>query len=97
MDKIDTVSLYDGSVTKIKYSYSDNAPVDKLVIYVNGSGQNTYDNKRKNPKGGFFNYHDFFRNEFLSRNVAYCSYNTRGVDIGDSEPLFVTVARWIFH
>ena len=47
MDKIDTVSLYDGSVTKIKYSYSDNAPVDKLVIYVNGSGQNTYDNKRK--------------------------------------------------
>lgn len=91
MDKIDTISLYDGSVTKIKYSYSDNAPVDKLVIYVNGSGQNTYDNKRKNPKGGFFNYHDFFRNEFLSRNVAYCSYNTRGVDIGDSEPLFVTV------
>ena len=54
MDKTDTISLYDGSVTKIKYSYPDNAPVDKLVIYVNGSGQNTYDNKRRNPKGGFF-------------------------------------------
>ena len=40
MEKIDTISLYDGSITKIKYLHSDDAPVDKLVIYVNGSGQN---------------------------------------------------------
>ena len=88
MDKIETISLYDGCETKVKYSYPDNLPVDKLVIYVNGSGQSTYDNKRKNPNGVFFNYHDFFRNEFVSDNIAYCSYNTRGVEMGDSEPLY---------
>ncbi len=91
MDKIETILLYDGSKTKIRYSYPDNMIVEKLVIYVNGSGQNTYDNKRKNPNGGFFNYHDFFRGEFVSNNIAYCSYNTRGIDIGDIEPLFVSV------
>lgn len=90
MIKVDKVTLYDGSVTKIKYSYSDNLPVDKLVVYVNGSGQNTYDNKRMNHKGGFFNYHDYFRNEFLSHGIAYCSYNTRGIDLGDTAPLFIT-------
>ncbi|MBQ0092234.1 MAG: hypothetical protein KBS45_02755 [Clostridiales bacterium] len=91
MDKIETIPLYDGCETKVKYSYPDNLPVDKLVIYVNGSGQSTYDNKRKNPNGGFFNYHDFFRNEFVSDNIAYCSYNTRGVEMGDSEPLFASI------
>ena len=91
MDKIETIRLYDGSETKIRYSYADNMPVEKLVIYVNGSGQNTYDNKRRNPNGGFFNYHDFFRDEFVANHIAYCSYNTRGVDMGGIEPLFISV------
>ena len=91
MDKVKKILLYDKSEIKIRYSYPDNIPVEKLVIYVNGSGQNTYDNKRKNPNGGFFNYHDFFREEFASKNIAYCTYNTRGIDLGDTEPLFVSV------
>ncbi len=91
MEKIETITLFDGSVTKIKYSYPETGSVKKLVIYVNGSGQNTYDNKRKHPNGGFFNYHDYFRNEFLKQNAAYCTYNTRGIDMGDIEPLYVSV------
>lgn len=85
---IEKIDLYDGSNTKIKYSYPENTLVDKLVIFVNGSGQNTYDNKRRGVGGLPFNYYDYFKNEFIKHGVAFCSYNTRGVDVGENEPLF---------
>ncbi len=91
MNKIDTVAAYDGYPLKVKYTYPENGQVDKIVIYVNGSGPSTYDNKRKWIDGTFFNYHDFFADEFLKRNIAYCTYNTRGVEIGDTAPFFVTI------
>lgn len=91
MDKIEIVTLYDGATTKIKYSYPEYRQVDKLVIYVNGSGPSTYDNKRRSFDGNTFYYHDFFRNKFVRRGIAYCSYNTRGVDLGDIEPLFIQI------
>lgn len=62
-------------------------PVDKLVIYVNGSGPNTYENKRES-NGLAFSYFDFFADEFSDLGVAFFSYNTRGVSIGEEPPLF---------
>lgn len=60
--------------------------VRKLVIYVNGSGANTYDNKRTG-----FNYFDIFAEEFSNRGIAFFSYNTRGCDIGNDPPMYVDI------
>lgn len=46
MTLIEPVRLYDGCQTKIRVVSPDDTPVEKLVIYVNGSGPNTYENKR---------------------------------------------------
>lgn len=43
MTLIEPVRLYDGCQTKIRVVCPDDAPVEKLVIYVNGSGPNTYE------------------------------------------------------
>jgi len=83
--------LHDGHFTKIKYSYPKEAFIEKLVIYVNGSGPNTYDNKHKWHDGTTSNYHDFFANEFIKRGIAYCRYNTRGVDTDETPPLYAKI------
>lgn len=61
--------------------------VKKLVIYVNGSGPNTYLNHRQ-INDIDFNYFDFFAEEYAKRNTAFFSYNTRGVSLGEEPPLF---------
>ena len=91
MVEIKEIKSYDGYGIKAKISYPDNKDIDKAVIYVNGSGVNTYDNKRRLNDGRTFNYHDLFEKEFLKRDIAYCRYNTRGVEISDEPPLFSAV------
>lgn len=91
LNKIEAVTLHDNCVIKIKYSYPENVLIKKLVIYVNGSGPNTYDNKRQWIDGTTFNYHDLFVNEFNKRGIAYCSYNTRGVDVGEKPPFYAEI------
>ena len=56
---------------------------DKLVILVNGSGPNTYINRRTG-----FNFYDTFSDEFSKLGIALFSYNTRGVDLGNDPPLY---------
>ncbi|MDL2273840.1 S-layer homology domain-containing protein [Oscillospiraceae bacterium OttesenSCG-928-G22] len=66
------------------------APIEKLVIYVNGSGPCTYDQLR--TSGGVrFRYHDLFAEEFTSAGTAYFSYNTRGVSPSDEPPMHYAV------
>lgn len=89
--KIESIRLHDGHFTKIKYSYPKKALIEKLVIYVNGSGPNTYDIKHKWHDGTTSNYHDFFASEFNKRGIAYCRYNTRGVDTDKTPPLYAKI------
>lgn len=91
LNRIEAIKLHDNCVIKFKYSYPENTLVEKLVIYVNGSGPNTYENKRQWIDGTTFNYHDLFINEFNKRGIAYCSYNTRGVDMGENPPLYAEI------
>ncbi len=67
-------------------------PVKTLVIYVNGTGPNTYDNHR-NIEGQVFNYFDLFAHEFNARNVAFYRYCTRGTTPSDKAPYFDTVDK----
>lgn len=61
--------------------------IDKLVIFVSGTGPNTYNMKREN--GDFrFNYVDFFVDAAIDENMAYFSYNHRGVSTSEDAPFY---------
>lgn len=66
-------------------------PVETLVIYVNGSGPNTYDNHRKFGESLEFSYFDLFSQQCNQRNIGFFSYNTRGVTLGEEPPLYQTI------
>lgn len=80
----------DGYPLEALLSTPDEQP-QKLVIYVNGSGPNTFNAKRQNADGTFFNYHDFFATEFTRRGIAYCRYSARGVKDGVVPPYFADI------
>lgn len=82
---IKTVS-FDGYELVGRLTVPESGKISKLVIYVNGSGANTYDNKRNG-----FNYFDLFADEFSARGIAFYSYSTRGCTIGDEPPMYVNI------
>lgn len=82
------VKLWDGEETEIRLSLpeSTNTP-NYLVLFIHGTGPNTYLNKRGKGKKQF-NYYDLFADEFNKRGVGFVSYNRRGVTIGNNPPLY---------
>ena len=66
--------------------------VATLVIFVSGTGPNTYDNHRL-VGDKEFNYYDLFAQELGKRQVGFFRYNTRGVDIGTQPPMYDTVDK----
>lgn len=84
------VVCHDNYKLKVKLDCPQVSRIDKLVIYINGSGVNTYDNRRKSGKLDF-SYYDLFVQEFEKLNIAFCRYNTRGVKINDCPPLYAEV------
>lgn len=89
-EEIITVTAYDGLTFEGKLRLPEGENAEKLVIYINGSGPNTYDNKRFTGEVTF-NYHDLFAEQFTQEGIAYFSYNTRGVTIGEEAPYFAEI------
>lgn len=85
-----TVTAYDGMEFEGKLRMPQGDTAEKLVIYVNGSGPNTYDNKRSLGETTF-NYHDLFAEQFTQEGIAYFSYNTRGVTAGEEAPYYTAI------
>ena len=78
------VESFDGYTFKGRLTMPEGTrDVSKLVIFVNGSGPNTYINRRPG-----FDYFDFYAYEFSDRGIAFFSYNTRGVEIGSEPPMY---------
>jgi len=83
-----TIPLNDGEsiVGRLSLpSTTDNVPL--VVVFVPGTGPNTYLNKRKISKSEF-NYYDLFETEFNKRGIGFFTYNRRGVEIGDNPPYY---------
>lgn len=89
-EEIVTVTAFDGLTFEGKLRLPEGDTAEKLVIYVNGSGPNTYDNKRQAGDITFY-YHDLFAEQFTKENIAYFSYNTRGVTPGSEPPYFADI------
>lgn len=64
--------------------------VPYLVIFVPGTGPNTYDVHR-NAKGKEFNYYDLFASEICRLNIGFFRYNTRGTYPGKNGPWYDSV------
>ena len=78
------IESFDGYMLKGRLTLPKGAKdVSKLVIYVNGSGANTYLNRRKG-----FNMFDSFNSRFANLGVAFFSYSTRGVELGNEPPMY---------
>lgn len=87
------VPLFDGEVMAGKLEMPAGATkVAELVIYVHGTGPGTYDKRRK-AGDKEFNYFDLFAEGFNKRGSAFFSYNKRGVEAGDTPPMFEKVDR----
>lgn len=89
-EEIITITAHDGLTFEGKLRVPEEKTADKLVIYINGSGPNTYDNKRQ-AGDVTFNYHDLFAEQFTQEGIAYFSYNTRGVTVGNEAPYFAEI------
>ncbi len=85
-----TLAARDNYPLQVKISEPDHSG-SSAVIFVNGSGPNTYDNKRQMPDGSFFNYFDMFAKEFTKLGVAFCRYSSRGTYPGDKPQFFADI------
>lgn len=90
--------LFGQEIVKVRLSDGDsiigrlNLPseydkIPLLVVFVHGTGPNTYLNKRKIGNKEF-NYFDLFADEFNKRGIGFFTYNRRGVEIGDDPPYY---------
>lgn len=81
---------FDEYPLNIKLSVPNEKNIKKLVIFVHGTGANTYDNHRKVGELEF-NYFDLFAKEFCERDIAFCRWNTRGCFISEKPPMYVDI------
>jgi pimeloyl-ACP methyl ester carboxylesterase len=87
-EEIVKVRLTDGEsiIGRLKLP-AENDRIPLLVVFVHGTGPNTYLNKRKLGNREF-NYFDLFADEFNKRGIGFFTYNRRGVEIGDTPPYY---------
>jgi pimeloyl-ACP methyl ester carboxylesterase len=82
------IKSFDNETIKGKLHLPQNtASIKTLLIYVPGTGPNTFENKRKIGENTFL-YYDLFAKELTKRGIAFFSYNTRGTSIGNAPPYF---------
>ncbi len=83
--------LQDGEIIKGKLSLPEGSEsVSHIVLFIHGTGPNTYLNKRGNPDQNF-NYYDMFAEEFNKAGIGFLSYNRRGVTISETPPMYDAV------
>ena len=83
-----SIKLNDGESIVGRLSMPEgSAKVPMVVVFIPGTGPNTYLNKRKIGNKEF-NYYDLFEAEFLKRGIGFFTYNRRGVEIGDKPPYY---------
>ena len=87
------IRLSDGEMLTGKLELpADSLNLQRLIIYIHGTGPGTYLAHRK--IGNLeFNYYDLFTQEFTKRGVAFFTYNKRGCEVSDTPPHYETIDR----
>ena len=88
-----SIQSRDGHTLMGKLDLPAQAPVRRLVVFVNGSGPNTSDNKRDKGDGTCFNFYDLLAQELTDRGIGFFRYSARGCSEGP-EPPFYCAINW---
>lgn len=86
-----TIPSFDGYPLAGKLYLPRGQNPQALVVYVNGSGPNTYENTRALTEDTTFSYFDLVAQGFTGQNAAFFSYSTRGVAPGSEPPYYCTI------
>ena len=86
-EEIVKVQLSDGESIIGRLKLPPEKEVPLLVVFVHGTGPNTYLNMRKLGNTEF-NYFDLFADEFNKKGIGFFTYNRRGVEIGNAPPYY---------
>jgi len=81
--EIMTITLSDGAETTTRLCLPEEGQIKTIVVVVHGTGPHTYLTKRPG-----FNYYDVLADGFCKKGVGFFTYNRRGVDLGETSPLF---------
>jgi len=68
-----------------------------VVIYVQTAEGMTVDMKRQKSRDATFNYFDLYREKLPEMNVAFFSYEGRGIRMGDKPPRYETIDWSIYN
>ena len=79
---------HDGYEMFGKLTIPGSAAPHAVVVYVQNAEASTVDTKRQSLRGGTFNFFDLYREKLAELNVAFFSYEGRGVRMGDQPPLY---------
>jgi hypothetical protein len=92
-DKIKIIKSFDGFEVTGRLSVpAGEEKIDRLVIFVHGTGPNTYEMRRQNNISGIrFKYLDVYADKFTSDGTAFFTYNTRGIGLGEKEPYYADI------
>ena len=61
------------------------------VVFINGSGPNTYDNTRQLDETTTYNYFDLFAERLTAGGTAFFRWSTRGCTPGGEPPLYTDI------
>lgn len=97
-DEIVTVSSFDGFEVTGRLSVpAGEKNIQKLVIFVHGTGPNTYEMRRQSDMEGVrFKYLDVYADNFVKDGTAFFTYNTRGVNLGEEEPYYADIDEEVY-
>ncbi|WFA08013.1 S-layer homology domain-containing protein [Tissierella sp. Yu-01] len=92
-DEIKTIKSFDGFEVTGRLSVpAGEKEIDKLVIFVHGTGPNTYEMRRQSNISGIrFKYLDIYADKFAKDGTGFFTYNTRGISLGDEEPYYADI------
>lgn len=80
-----------------KLTIPTSAGTHPLVIYVQTAEGMTVDMKRHKSRTETFNYFDLYREKLPEMNVAFFSYEGRGIRMGDKPPRYETINWDIYN
>lgn len=92
-DEMKSIKSFDGFEVTGRLSVpAGEENIDRLVIFVHGTGPNSYEMRRQSDLAGIrFKYLDVYADNFTSEGTAFFTYNTRGIGLGDKEPYYADI------
>ena len=87
---------YDGYEMFGKLTLPETGGHHAVVVYVQTAEGMTVDMKRRDGRGGTFNYFDLYRKKLPEINVAFFGYEGRGIRMGESPPRYEKI-DWEFY